>query len=95
MLVSSSKVYAWSGSGSNQEEIATAANVAQILSADYLGRGGRDLTAVVEGEESEDFWAFLGGKASYPPTSPGFGQPLGPRLFQASNPTGKFRPLGI
>ena len=91
VLVSPANVFIWSGTGCNEEEILTARNVAQIFAADFLGRGGRGLVAIAEGEEKEDFWAFLGGKSSYASSAAGFDMPRMPRLFQASNASGKFK----
>lgn len=91
VLVVPSKVFAWCGSGCNTEEIATAASVAQILADDYLGHGGRELVSVAEGDETDDFWACLGGKDAYSTTAAGFDMPRPSRLFQASNASGKFR----
>jgi hypothetical protein len=33
--------------------------------------GGRTVVHLAEGQETDDFWTFLGGKAAYPSTSKG------------------------
>lgn len=91
VLVSPSTVYAWNGSDANPEEISTALTIAQILGEDFLGRGGRTVESVNEGSENDDFWALLGGRAEYSRSGAGADLPRSPRLFQASNATGKFR----
>lgn len=84
VLFSPSAVYIWAGKGSTGDEREMAKNVASISPRGY------DL--ISEGQEKEDFWNLLGGKAEYS-TSPRLRLDLEerpPRLFQCSNASGYF-----
>ena len=84
VLVTPQTVFVWSGSESNAEEQATATSIAQAMADDYLGRSGRSVAGVSEGAESDDFWAFLGGKAEVARSGAGADLPRDPRLFQGA-----------
>ena len=63
VLVCPSNVMVWNGSGATDGEKETAANIGTILAGDFLGVGGRALSTLEEGSESENFWSTLfGGK---------------------------------
>jgi hypothetical protein len=91
VLVTPTMVFSWSGNGATVEETTVAFNISSVLAGDYLGRGGRELAVVKEGEEPEAFWAALGGKAEYASHAPGELPPQPPRLFWCSTSTGAFR----
>jgi hypothetical protein len=84
VLVSPGAVHVWKGSEANADELATATSVAEALAGDFLGKGGRSVAAVSEGEESDEFWALLGGKGEYSRTGAGADLPREPRLFQGT-----------
>jgi hypothetical protein len=91
VLLSPATMYIWQGGGSNETEQETAGKVADTLrTVDVSGKGGtvdRAIESVKEGEESEAFWGFLGGKAEYAKFSEVDVQHE-PRLFQCNNTTG-------
>ena len=60
VLLTPEKMYQWNGTGSNDSERAIATHVAELL------KGEREVVVVVEGEEPEEYWPFLSGKAEYP-----------------------------
>jgi hypothetical protein len=63
VLVKPANVMVWHGSGASDGEKETASNIANILAADYLGVGGRAVSVLEEGSETEEFWsALFGGK---------------------------------
>lgn len=84
VLVTPSTNYVWCGKGSNEQEKAVAITVAGVL------QGGRAVVVVAEGEESEDFWAPLGGKAEYPSEGEGGDNDREPRFFVCSDASGAF-----
>jgi hypothetical protein len=88
VLVNPSNVYCWSGNACTSDERRIAKNIATTLMNTYLGIKDRSLVDVSEGEEPEEFWSTLGGKASYPAFAPGSEPPRNPRLFQCSNNIG-------
>jgi len=53
------KCWAWYGSGSSDSEKAYAKKLCGIIAA------GVDMEEVEEGQEKDNFWAALGGKAEY------------------------------
>lgn len=61
IAVTADKVYTWAGDSSTEEEHATAADVAEKLLA---GATTREPVSVTEGEETEDFWAAIGGQGA-------------------------------
>jgi hypothetical protein len=76
----------WLGEGASEDE----SNYAKKL-ADILAPNASVKTGFKEGEESEEFWAALGGKTAYSSMkemgiAPGFE----PRLFHCSNSQGYF-----
>jgi len=78
-------VFVWSGEGATADETAYAHKVAGLVAP------GVAATTFKEKEETDDFWAALGGKTSYLSSkdldfAPGFEV----RLFQCSNATGFF-----
>ena len=91
VLVTPGETFVWSGNAANSDEVSVAKSIGQSLNDSYLGTGGRTLTEVKEGGESDAFWAALGGKADYPAYSPGEAPPRAPRLFEVSNQTGVIR----
>jgi len=92
VLLTPEKMYCWQGNASNAEEQASAKAISEELKDDNLPEGvkDREVVEVKEGEEPEDFWAKLGGKADYPRLAPGDPEPKEPRLFQCTNMTGVF-----
>lgn len=84
VLVTPKTVFEWQGSGSSDAERTIAHSVAEIL------RKGRTSVTFTEGNESAEFWGFLGGKAEYPKQKAGFECPHQPRLFHCSNSYGYF-----
>ncbi len=90
VLVTPATTYCWAGNGADETEKVTAQAIANKLSNNYLNAGGRALVNVTEGNEDDDFWAFLGGKAPYAEFSPGVPPPRPARLFEASTAKGVF-----
>merc|ERR1719231_1373567 len=84
VLLTPSHMYCWQGNASNE--------ISEELKDDNLADGAPDRTVVVvpEGEEPEEFWKALGGKAEYPKLAAGDPAPKEPRLFQCTNMTGVF-----
>lgn len=62
VLVTDASVFCWMGTGSNNNEITVATDVATTLAGKYNGKSGREVIQVKEGSESEEFWSALGGK---------------------------------
>jgi len=78
--------YYWIGEGASEDEAAYAQKLGAILCP-----GASQNTGFKEGEETDDFWASLGGKTTYSSIkemgiAPGFE----PRLFHCSNCQGYF-----
>jgi len=92
VLLTKTHMYSWQGNASNDEEKTSAKEIAEELKDDGLDEGAADRTVVVvaEGEEPEEFWKALGGKADYPKLAAGEPEPKDPRLFQCTNMTGVF-----
>lgn len=84
VLETPNSVYVWQGTGSSPAEREIAANIASIL------KKTREVEVVAEGDESDEFWEFLGGKTEYAKTKASFEAPHEPRLFQCSNAYGYF-----
>lgn len=55
--------FVWIGLSANEDEQTVATNVATTLAGKYKGTGGRAVVVLKEGNESEEFWAALGGKS--------------------------------
>lgn len=91
VLVTPSHAYVWLGSGSNEDEVSVATNIANTLANKYNHVGGRSVITVREGSEPAEFWEALGGKTEYAQTSPGSPAPRDARLFSASTATGSFK----
>lgn len=89
VLVLPRKVYSWKGCGASASEQEVANNIANILAADHLGHGGRDVESVEEGKEPEAFWEALGGKMEYAKASLGDEVAQEPRLFRCTNCGGR------
>ena len=90
VLVTPTTTHVWSGNAADDIEKQTAMRIAQRLNDTYLGVEGRTVSEVKEGEETEDFWAPLGGKGEYLEFAPGDKPPRPARLFEASTATGAF-----
>jgi hypothetical protein len=84
VLLTPATMYVWEGSGSNADEKATAASIANVL------KGERSVVTIPEGEETDEFWAPLGGQGEYSKTKELMDAPREPRLFQCSDVTGVF-----
>jgi advillin len=84
VLVTPKVVYQWQGSGSSPEEQQIGGSIADIL------KKHRSSEVIKEGEESDAFWGFLGGKSAYAKDKVGFECPHEPRLFHCSNTHGYF-----
>ncbi|XP_069161858.1 gelsolin, cytoplasmic isoform X3 [Procambarus clarkii] len=86
VLETPGKTYLWIGKGASEEEKAMGEKVAELVSPD------RDLQVVAEGEESDDFWAGLGGKGEYQNVRELDRPLLYPRLFHCTiSPAGCLR----
>ncbi|CAJ1069359.1 LOW QUALITY PROTEIN: gelsolin-like [Xyrichtys novacula] len=85
VLVSPSKAWIWKGTSSTSVEEQGAKHLAELLQV--------SLTKVQEGNEEDEFWDTLGGKADYchllRPLNHLEAHP--PRLFACSNKTGNFQ----
>ncbi|XP_064608792.1 gelsolin, cytoplasmic-like [Liolophura sinensis] len=79
--------FLWVGQGSSPEEATMATDMIGFLSPN------RQPVLVDEGNEPEDFWEALGGKGEYVTAKrlENTKTYVPPRLFQASNASGKFR----
>jgi hypothetical protein len=88
VLLTPSTMYVWNGSGANESEREVAANIADILkNKDGVNR---QVVALNEGQEPDEFWTPLGGKTEYSQFPAQDEPPREPRLFQCSNVTGAF-----
>jgi len=85
VLLTPETMFVWNGKGSSDQERLVASHVAQIL------QGNRSAVQFNEGEESDDFWNALGGKADYPTSVTLASGAHDPRLFHCSNVSGRFR----
>jgi hypothetical protein len=61
IAVTADKVFAWAGDSSTELERTTAGQVAEKLLA---GSTEREPVSVTEGEETEEFWAAIGGQGT-------------------------------
>ncbi|CAI5734286.1 unnamed protein product [Peronospora destructor] len=84
VLVTPSMVYEWQGAGSSSAEREIASKIASTL------KESRETDVVEEGNETEEFWDFLGGKGEYATSKSSFEAAHDPRLFQCSNSYGYF-----
>ncbi|XP_065183499.1 gelsolin, cytoplasmic-like [Sycon ciliatum] len=86
VLETPTATYIWCGKGCSGDERELAKHVAQGVSK-------REHILTLEGKESDEFWAGLGGKTAYADNPRLFDevQQAPPRLFQCSNATGGFR----
>lgn len=84
VLVTPHTVYEWEGSGSSDAERKITLSISQVL------KKNRSVQVVEEGNESEEFWGFLGGKGPYAKTRAEVEVPHAPRLFHCSNSYGYF-----
>lgn len=84
VLVTAEGATVWQGSHANEEELATASKVAAVLQPDGA------VSTVAEGEETDEFWAALGGKTEYPTSVPLAAAPA-PRLFHVHDKLGALR----
>jgi len=90
ILETPGKTWIWSGKESVNEELEQANRLAEIVSP------GRDIVRIKEGEEQEEFWNALGGKAEYNTTDPLTKPILLPRLFHlVVRPSGSMRAFEI
>ncbi|XP_074524428.1 advillin [Halichoeres trimaculatus] len=89
LLRSQTGIYLWCGKGSSGDERAMAKEVSSVI-GDSSQRGSEELVA--EGQEPEEFWELLGGKAPYASDKRLQQTVLDhqPRLFECSNKTGRF-----
>eukprot|EP00092_Neocalanus_flemingeri_P034413 GFUD01037422.1.p1 GENE.GFUD01037422.1~~GFUD01037422.1.p1 ORF type:complete len:714 (-),score=230.81 GFUD01037422.1:107-2248(-) len=90
ILETPAQTWIWSGKECVEEEIEQAVRLSTMVTL------GRDVTQIKEGEEEEEFWEALGGKAEYN-TSEGISKPiLLPRLFHlVIRPSGSVRAFEI
>ena len=85
ILVTPKTVYCWQGNGANDDEKDTANGLCELLKDD------RQIEIVAEGNETDDFWGFLGGKGEYAKVdTAGELEIAEARLFQCTNKTGVF-----
>ncbi|GFR40113.1 hypothetical protein Agub_g667 [Astrephomene gubernaculifera] len=80
----SQPVLLWLGRGSSGTEVA----VAEAVAAELAGSGA-EVQRVQEGEESESFWAALGGRAAYPSASRRAPGCCVPKLFHLRDCAGR------
>ena len=90
VLVTPNNCYVWAGNAHSEDELNTASAIANQLANNFLGKSGRPVTQITEGNEPEDFWASIGGKGPYMEFAPGDEPPRSARLFEASTRTGVF-----
>jgi len=84
ILESPKKVWLWFGAGCSGDEREMAKNISKAIS-------NREYEILMEGKETADFWAALGGKASYANSKAAIEDATrDPRLFQCSNARGYF-----
>jgi len=95
LLVTPLNVFIWQGVYAMAEEIEVGHTVGGVLANTYMNIGGRTIIDVVEGEESEYFWSFIGGKGDYSKTPAGEMMPKEARLFHLSTATGNFKAVEI
>jgi len=90
ILETPSKTWIWSGQACVEEEVEQAVRLAGVVSP------GREVSQIKEGEEDDEFWETLGGKAEYN-TSDDINKPiLLPRLFHVvAQPSGSIRAFEI
>jgi len=90
ILETPSKTWIWSGQACVEEEVEQAVRLAGVVSP------GREVSQIKEGEEDDEFWETLGGKAEYN-TSDDINKPiLLPRLFHVvARPSGSIRAFEI
>eukprot|EP01023_Acetabularia_acetabulum_P035871 TRINITY_DN3388_c0_g1_i10.p1 TRINITY_DN3388_c0_g1~~TRINITY_DN3388_c0_g1_i10.p1 ORF type:complete len:596 (+),score=158.97 TRINITY_DN3388_c0_g1_i10:132-1919(+) len=81
VLVAHSKCFNWHGHYASPEEREIAENVSKILTNELE----LEEVEVKEGEEPDEFWEALGGKAEYAKFSKKDKAPRQPRLFQISD----------
>jgi hypothetical protein len=94
VLLTPTTVHCWQGKGSNEDEKASAMKIAEILkthSFDGAEPPAREVIAVPEGSESDDFWAGVGGKGEYAEAPEGEALPSDPRLFHCTDRFGSFQ----
>ncbi|KAF1327086.1 Villin-like protein, partial [Globisporangium splendens] len=84
ILLTPKTIYEWEGAGSSDAERQTTSSISAIL------KKNREVEIIEEGNESDEFWSFLGGKGPYAKTKAGFEIPHQPRLFHCSNSYGYF-----
>lgn len=85
VLKTDTMCYLWCGKGCSGDEREMAKTVANIIST-------QDKQTILEGQESDEFWVALGGKAPYS-SDKRFQEAVvqyKPRLFECSNQTGRF-----
>ncbi|KAL1458347.1 hypothetical protein WDU94_008506, partial [Cyamophila willieti] len=85
-ILKKEKVYfIWCGKGSTGDERDVAKQIAKRISKD-------DCSVVCEGQEKDDFWTAIGGKAEYASSEKlaNADDQIPARLFQISNATGRF-----
>jgi len=95
VLVTPTHVYSWHGVGARPEEVESADKIASILKDHSYGPQGtaspqREVLAIGEGDEPEEFWAAIGGKGEYAKHPEDEPMPADPRLFQCSTAFGSF-----
>lgn len=83
VLRTDSRVVVWQGKGSNDQEKASAAGIADII------KGSLEVAVFAEGDEDDEFWEALGGKGEYASSPSLEDLPHEPRLFQISNVSGQ------
>jgi hypothetical protein len=93
VLITPTHVYCWQGKGSNDEEKASAMKIAEMLKTHSFGGEppAREVVAVAEGSEPDEFWAGLGGKGEYAEAPEGEPLPSEPRLFHCTDRFGSFQ----
>ena len=85
VLLSGQSVWVWDGQGSSEDERALAASVAKTILAE-----GRPIKALTEGQEPEEWWTALGGKAPYANDKHLQSLPHESRLFQINGNSANF-----
>jgi hypothetical protein len=95
VLITPLTTFIWQGVACTSDELEVGTNIGNILTQSYNNTSGRQIIEVLEGEESDYFWSFLGGKGDYAKTSSGGPLPYEARLFHASTATGSFRVIEV
>ena len=88
VLATLKETFVWLGKSSTGDEREIAKTVAEVVA------DGMEITTIFEGQEKQDFWKCLGGKAAYiseQSSAKSQAMQREPRLFHCSNASGRFQ----